>query len=67
MTDEKIHDLAFNALNVAIAHIQSKLGADDGSFAGVYFSGGMEEERFDDAVQMLESYIEHERMWAKDD
>lgn len=40
LTSEQIADLANDAANVAIAHIQEKLGIPTGDFAGLYFSGG---------------------------
>ena len=38
-TEEGIGELATEALNVAVAHIQDKLGVDTGDFAGLYFTG----------------------------
>jgi hypothetical protein len=40
MTSEKMADLANEAANEAIRHIQEKLGIQAGDFAGLYFSGG---------------------------
>jgi hypothetical protein len=40
MTNEKMADLANEAANEAIRHIQEKLGIQAGDFAGLYFSGG---------------------------
>jgi len=40
MTNEQIANLANDAANVAIAHIQEKLSIPTGDFAGLYFSNG---------------------------
>lgn len=40
MTYEQMADLAIDAANVAIAHIQEKLSIPTGDFAGLYFSNG---------------------------
>lgn len=40
MNTEKMADLANEAANEAIRHIQDKLGVKTGDFAGLYFSGG---------------------------
>jgi len=40
MTNEQMADLANEAANVAIAHIQKKLDIPTGDFAGLFFSGG---------------------------
>lgn len=40
MTDAQMADLAENAANEAIKHVQDALGVKDGGFAGLHFSGG---------------------------
>ena len=40
MKSEQIADLANEAANETIRHIQDKLGIESGDFAGLYFSGG---------------------------
>lgn len=39
MAPNQIHDLAYDALNAAVAVIQEKLGVKTGDTAGIYFSG----------------------------
>ena len=39
MTDAQMADLAQNAANEAIKHVQDALGVKSGDFAGLYFSG----------------------------
>lgn len=52
-TKSEISDLADEAGNLAIAHIQDKLGQKYGDFAGLYFSGNAWEK----LTVILESYI----------
>jgi hypothetical protein len=56
MHDEQIYDLADDAANKAILHIQNHLGQTDGGFAGLYFSG----DRWDDLLSILSDYIKAE-------
>lgn len=57
-TRPEIANLADEAGNIAIAHIQEKLGIPTGDFAGLYFSGN----RWDVIMQVLEGYIVSEIM-----
>lgn len=52
-TKPEIADLADEAGNIAIAHIQEKLGQKYGDFAGLYFSG----DAWGKLTSILESYI----------
>ncbi len=61
-TEKGIEDLAAEALNVAVAHIQDRLGVDTGDFAGLYFSGTREE-----ALEAIfKQYIEQEIHWNQE-
>lgn len=51
-----IQNLADEALQHAVVHIQSKLGITDGGVAGVYFTGSCETI----IVELLATYIEQE-------
>lgn len=58
MTNEEIRQLADNAANEAIRHIQDELGQKDGGFAGIYFSGP----RWEVLVSVLANYAAAEIM-----
>ena len=55
-TPEGIEDLAEEALNVAVLHIQDKLGVETGDLAGLFFSGWAER----DIKEWLRRYIKAE-------
>lgn len=57
MSDEQIATLATEAADVAIAHIQAKIGQTDGDFAGLFFS---DEERWNTLTTVLFDYIDSE-------
>jgi hypothetical protein len=59
-TQEEIHTMAERALDAACLSIQDDLGQEDGSIAGVYFSGHREEIILD----ILKSYIQTEINFA---
>ena len=59
-TQEEIHAMAERALDAACLSIQDNLGQEDGSIAGVYFSGHREEIILD----ILKSYIQTEINFA---
>ena len=61
-TEEGIAELAAEALNAAVSHIQDKLGVETGDFAGLYFSGIREEAM--EAV--FKQYIEQEIHWNQE-
>ena len=56
MDNQKINDLAFEALNKACLHIQETLGIETGDFAGIFFSG-IEGERI---IDIFSNYISEE-------
>lgn len=58
MTNEQIRQLADDAANEAIRHIQDELGQKDGGFAGIYFSGP----RWGELVSLLADYAAAEIM-----
>ena len=61
-TEEGIYELAAEALNAAVAHIQDRLGVDTGDFAGLYFSGSREI-----ALEAIfKQYIEQEIHWNQE-
>jgi hypothetical protein len=61
-TEEGIAELAAEALNVAVAHIQDRLGVETGDFAGLYFSGNRE-----GAMEAIfKQYIEQEIHWNQE-
>jgi hypothetical protein len=62
MTNEQIRQLADNAANEAVRHIQDHLGQKDGGFAGIYFSG----DRWDVLVSVLADYAAAEIMEGKE-
>jgi hypothetical protein len=55
-TQDEINDIADQAFNKAILHIQNHLGQTDGGVAGIYFSGN----RQDVIMDILKSYIQTE-------
>lgn len=59
-TQEEIHAMAERALDAACLSIQDDLGQEDGTIAGIYFSGHTEEV----ALDILKSYIQTEINFA---
>jgi hypothetical protein len=57
MTDAQAADLAENAANEAVKHIQDALGVTSGDFAGLYFSNG---DNWVDLKTILFDYIHAE-------
>ena len=54
-SDKEIMGLAEEALNIAVKHIQNKLGITDGDKAGMFFSDGVvTQEFFDYALYEME-------------
>ena len=51
--------IADEELNECLARIQKRIGVEHGDFAGVYFTGD-NEERYEEAVDMLAYYIQAE-------
>lgn len=58
MTIEEKYDLAHDALNVAVLHIQNALGVKHGDLAGMFFTG----DHFYNIVKTLYEYIDAEEM-----
>ena len=58
MTKEQIRDLADEAMDAACAHIQQKLGQDDGGIAAQVFSDNR-------ARDLFVAYIQTEIMYGK--
>ena len=56
MNYEEKTELAFEALNEAVLHIQNHLGVTTGDLAGLFFSGSAER----DICAIFKSYIEAE-------
>lgn len=54
MTNEQMADLANEAANEALRHIQEKLGVNDGLFASLYFSN---DESWNALTSILFDYI----------
>lgn len=54
MTDEQMVDLANEAANAAIRHVQDALGVATGDFAGLYFSG---DDAWTDITTIIFDYI----------
>jgi hypothetical protein len=50
-------DLAMEALDVAVAHIQDKLGQEYGDTAGIFFTGRNQ----DVIIEIFKDYIEQEK------
>lgn len=57
MTNESMANLATEAANVAIAHIQAKIGQTDGGFAGDFFSN---DEQWNTLTTVLFDYLNAE-------
>lgn len=57
MTDLQMNDLAENAANEAIKHVQDALGVKSGDFAGLYFSSG---DNWTDLKEIIFDYIAKE-------
>ena len=55
-TKNEIAEIADDAFNHAILHIQNRLGQTDGTVAGIYFSGDNDEI----ILEILKSYIRTE-------
>lgn len=53
MNQEQMTQLADDAANEAVRHIQDKLGIESGDFAGLYFSGN----KWEVLLQVLVGYI----------
>lgn len=56
MGAEQIRDLADDAANSAVRHIQDALGIQSGDSAGLHFSG----DNWDSLVDILSTYIQYE-------
>ncbi len=61
LNNKELRNLVDNALNLAVAHIQDRLGQNDGGFAGMWFSGGDEEADWNKFVDVLTNYAEDEQ------
>jgi hypothetical protein len=57
MSDAQMADLAENAANAAIKHVQDVLGVESGDFAGMYFSG---DDNWTDLKTIIFEYINAE-------
>jgi hypothetical protein len=57
MSDAQMADLAENAANAAIKHVQDVLGIESGDFAGLYFSG---DDNWTDLKTIIFEYINAE-------
>jgi hypothetical protein len=57
MSDAQMADLAENAANAAIKHVQDSLGIKSGDFAGLYFSG---DDNWTDLKTIIFEYINAE-------
>jgi hypothetical protein len=57
MSDEQMANLATEAADVAIAHIQAKIGQTDGGFAGDFFSN---DEQWNTLTTVLFDYLNAE-------
>ena len=60
LTSKELRNLADNALNIAVAHIQDQLGQSDGGFAGMWFSG-TETYAWNQIVDVLTDYAGDEQ------
>lgn len=56
MNTTQVNDLADEAINLAVKHIQDFLNVQSGDFAGIFFSG----QRYDMMVRILSQYIKEE-------
>lgn len=56
MNPGQVRDLADNAANVAVKHIQDYLGVQSGDLAGIHFGG----DNWDVIVNILAKYIQEE-------
>ena len=56
MNPTQVNDLADEAVNLAIKHIQDFLNVEHGDLAGIFFSG----QRYDMMVRILSQYIKEE-------
>lgn len=56
MNPDQVRDLADNAANAAVKHIQDVLGVQTGDLAGMHFSG----DNWDIMVSILAKYIQEE-------
>jgi hypothetical protein len=56
MNPTQVNDLADEAVNLAIKHIQDFLSVEHGDFAGRFFSG----QKYDMMVRILSQYIKEE-------
>lgn len=63
MKNSEIQSLADDACNVAIAHIQDKLGVKSGDLAGLYFTY----EKWNLLTEIVSSYIKSEINFASED
>ena len=56
MSPDQIRDLADDAANAAVKHIQDQLGVQSGDLAGLHFSG----DNWDSMINILSKYIQEE-------